>query len=50
MCPTIVRVSSMLVQLDLRTNFEWKQDAPSSIVQRAAVWKSTRGPSGGAQV
>ncbi|BDA42592.1 hypothetical protein COCOBI_03-4850 [Coccomyxa sp. Obi] len=36
--------------IDLRTNFEWKADKPSTVVARAAIWKSTRDTVGGGVV
>lgn len=32
--------------IDLRTNYEWKADKPSTVVASAAIWKSTRDTTG----
>jgi hypothetical protein len=38
------------LQLDLRTNFEWRADAPCALVGSADVAKARRQPDGSAKV
>jgi len=39
-----------MLQLDLRTNFEWRADAPCALVDSAGVAKARRQPDGSAKV